>query len=99
MALTDLILADFGKKNNVNVASLTQSEIRDIILGAEITPPSSQDIAHIEQKGEADAQPNALAPPLPPITTLLNSQNLSAPSQELDVVFGVDEDGAESIRD
>jgi len=29
----DLILADYGKKNNVNVASLTQSEIRDIILG------------------------------------------------------------------
>jgi pre-mRNA-processing factor 8 len=31
--LKDLILADYGKKNNVNVASLTQSEIRDIILG------------------------------------------------------------------
>ncbi|CEG78398.1 Putative U5 snRNP spliceosome subunit [Rhizopus microsporus] len=30
--LKDLILADYGKKNNVNVASLTQSEIRDIIL-------------------------------------------------------------------
>lgn len=33
VALKDLILADYGKKNNVNVASLTQSEIRDIILG------------------------------------------------------------------
>ena len=31
--LKDLVLADYGKKNNVNVASLTQSEIRDIILG------------------------------------------------------------------
>jgi len=31
-----------GKKNNVNVASLTQSEIRDIILGMEIAPPSIQ---------------------------------------------------------
>ena len=28
MTLKDLILADYGKKNNVNVASLTQSEIR-----------------------------------------------------------------------
>lgn len=39
--LKDLILADYGKKNNVNVASLTQSEIRDIILGkkAVITDP------------------------------------------------------------
>lgn len=33
VSLKDLILADYGKKNNVNVASLTQSEIRDIILG------------------------------------------------------------------
>jgi pre-mRNA-processing factor 8 len=36
VALKDLILADYGKKNSVNFASLTQSEIRDIILGAEI---------------------------------------------------------------
>ena len=34
--------AEKGKKNNVNVASLTQSEIRDIILGMEIAPPSIQ---------------------------------------------------------
>ena len=39
VALKDLILADYGKKNNVNVASLTQSEIRDIILGIEISSP------------------------------------------------------------
>ena len=32
VALKDLILADYGKKNNVNVASLTQSEIRDVRL-------------------------------------------------------------------
>ena len=36
VALKDLILADYGKKNNVNVASLTQSEIRDVILGMEV---------------------------------------------------------------
>ncbi len=42
VSMKDLILADYGKKNNVNVASLTQSEIRDIILGAEISPPSMQ---------------------------------------------------------
>jgi pre-mRNA-processing factor 8 len=36
VALKDLILADYGKKNNVSFASLTQSEIRDIILGAEM---------------------------------------------------------------
>ena len=42
MSLKDLILADYGKKNNVNVVSLTQSEIRDVILGMEISAPSQQ---------------------------------------------------------
>ncbi|KAJ8607387.1 hypothetical protein MRB53_040333 [Persea americana] len=31
--LRDLILNDYGRKNNVNTSSLTQSEVRDIILG------------------------------------------------------------------
>jgi pre-mRNA-processing factor 8 len=53
IALKDLILGDYAKKNNVNVSALTQSEIRDIILGAEITPPSlqRQQIAEIEKAG------------------------------------------------
>merc|ERR1712127_19865 len=52
VALKDLILADHGKKNNVNVSSLTQSEIRDIILGMEISPPSlqRQQVAEIEKQ-------------------------------------------------
>merc|ERR1712039_475764 len=55
--LKDLILADYGKKNNVNVASLTQSEIRDIILGMEIAPPSiqRQQIADLEKQGKENA--------------------------------------------
>lgn len=62
VALKDLILADYGKKNNVNVASLTQSEIRDIILGAEITPPSQQrqEIAEIEKQNKDDTQLTAV---------------------------------------
>ena len=58
VAMKDLILADYGKKNNVNISSLTQSEIRDIILGMEIAPPSEQrkQIAEIEkQTKEASA--------------------------------------------
>ncbi|MCI25024.1 pre-mRNA-processing-splicing factor 8-like, partial [Trifolium medium] len=37
---------------NVNTSALTQSEIRDIILGAEIAPPSQQrqQIAEIEKQ-------------------------------------------------
>jgi len=56
--LKDLILADYGKKNNVNVASLTQSEIRDIILGMEIAPPSQQrqQIAEIEKQAKEASQ-------------------------------------------
>ncbi|KAA8494906.1 Pre-mRNA-processing-splicing factor 8 [Porphyridium purpureum] len=57
VALKDVILADYGKKNNVNVASLTQTEIRDIILGAEITPPSlqRQQIAEIDRSAREQA--------------------------------------------
>ncbi|KAI2454850.1 pre-mRNA-splicing factor 8 [Ophidiomyces ophidiicola] len=40
--LRDLILNDYGKKNNVNTQSLTSSEVRDIILGMEISAPSLQ---------------------------------------------------------
>merc|ERR1719197_682661 len=56
--LKDLILGDYGKKNNVNVASLTQSEIRDIILGMEIAPPSMQrqEIAEIEKSAKEASQ-------------------------------------------
>lgn len=101
IALKDLILADYAKKNNVNVAALTQvgarslcragkvsladgmrldgsgrtvadiiwsashcvqSEIRDIILGAEITPPSlqRQQIAEIEKQAREGGQMNAV---------------------------------------
>ncbi|KAM3567602.1 hypothetical protein VYU27_010257, partial [Nannochloropsis oceanica] len=56
--LKDLILADYGKRNNVNVASLTQSEIRDIILGMEIAPPSlqRQQVAEIEKQAREQSQ-------------------------------------------
>lgn len=61
VALKDLILADYGKKNNVNVSSLTQSEIRDIILGMEIQPPSvqRQQIAEIESQARDQSQMTA----------------------------------------
>merc|ERR1712127_91794 len=61
IALKDLILADHGKKNNVNVSSLTQSEIRDIILGMEISPPSlqRQQVAEIEKQTKEQSQMTA----------------------------------------
>jgi hypothetical protein len=62
IALKDLILADYAKKNNVNTGALTQSEIRDIILGAEITPPSQQrqQIAEIEKQAREGGQMTAV---------------------------------------
>jgi len=62
VALKDLILADYGKKNNVNVTALTQSEIRDIILGMEISAPSQQRnlIADIEKSGKETSQVSAV---------------------------------------
>lgn len=52
--LRDLILNDYGKKNNVNTQSLTSSEVRDIILGMEISAPSlqRQQAAEIEKQQE-----------------------------------------------
>jgi pre-mRNA-processing factor 8 len=62
MSLKDLILADYGKKNNVNVSSLTQSEVRDIILGMEIAAPSQQrqQIAEIEKQTREASQVSAV---------------------------------------
>lgn len=62
IALRDLILADYAKRNSVNTASLTSSEIRDIILGMEIQAPSvqRQQMAEIEKSTEAAAQVTAV---------------------------------------
>ena len=62
VALKDLILADYGKKNNVNINSLTASEIRDIILGMEIAAPSQQrqQIAEIEKQKNDPSQLTAV---------------------------------------
>lgn len=59
--LTQLILADYAKRNAVNTASLTSSEIRDIILGMEIQAPSvqRQQMAEIEKTAEQAQQVTA----------------------------------------
>ena len=61
--LKDLILADYGKKENVNVASLTQSEIRDIMLGMDISAPSvqRQQMAEMEKDAKSNSQVRYLA--------------------------------------
>lgn len=53
---------DFGKRNSVNIASLTVSEVRDIILGQEIAAPSvqRQQMAELEKSTEAQSQITAV---------------------------------------
>ncbi|KAG8533655.1 Pre-mRNA-processing-splicing factor 8 [Bacidia gigantensis] len=60
--LRDLILNDYGKKNNVNTSSLTSSEVRDIILGMEISAPSMQrqQAAEIERQQQEQQQITAV---------------------------------------
>ncbi|KAI4130136.1 MAG: hypothetical protein LQ338_001911 [Usnochroma carphineum] len=60
--LRDLILNDYGKKNNVNTSSLTSSEVRDIILGMEISAPSMQrqQAAEIEKQQQEQQQLTAV---------------------------------------
>ncbi|CAJ2506389.1 Uu.00g005190.m01.CDS01 [Anthostomella pinea] len=60
--MRDLILNDYGKKNNVNVSSLTSSEVRDIILGMEISAPSMQrqQAAEIEKQQQEQQQLTAV---------------------------------------
>ena len=58
----DFFDQDFGKRNSVNIASLTASEIRDIILGQEIAAPSvqRQQMAELEKSTEAQSQVTAV---------------------------------------
>lgn len=62
LQLRDLILNDYGKKNSVNVSSLTSSEVRDIILGMEISAPSMQrqQAAEIEKQQQEQQQLTAV---------------------------------------
>ncbi|KAI9692445.1 MAG: pre-mRNA-splicing factor 8 [Bathelium mastoideum] len=62
LQLRDLILNDYGKRNNVTTSSLTQSEVRDIILGMEISAPSMQrqQAAEIEKQQQEQKQLTAV---------------------------------------
>ncbi|CAK7904636.1 pre-mRNA-splicing factor 8 [[Candida] anglica] len=54
--LRDLILNDYAKKHGVNIQSLTQAEIRDLILGQDIRAPSAkrQELAEVDGKQETE---------------------------------------------
>ncbi|KAN0069555.1 PROCN (NUC071) domain containing protein [Elaphomyces granulatus] len=60
--LRDVILNDYAEKSHVNVQSLTSSEVRDIILGMEISAPSlqRQQAAEIEKQQQEQKQLTAV---------------------------------------
>ena len=76
IALKDLILADYSKKNNVNVNALTQTEIRDIIMGAEITPPSLQRQQVAEVEGQSKSADSTQATAVTSRTTNVQGQEM-----------------------
>ena len=78
VSLKDLILADYGKRNNVSVSALTQSEIRDIILGMEIKAPSiqRQQIAEIEAQARESASAQAQQIATTTLTTNIHGDEL-----------------------
>jgi pre-mRNA-processing factor 8 len=90
--LQDLILADYGKKNRIDMLSLTNSEIRDIILGQEIVAlsPQMQMVAEIAKR-QQQAQAMAL---MARITDLHSNEifTMTQMPQEACVVDGCDED-------
>ena len=56
VAMKDLFLANFGKRNSVDIVPLAASEIRDTIIGQEITKPSVQRQQMAEFKKNSEAQ-------------------------------------------
>lgn len=70
VSIKDLIIGDYSKRNNVNPASLTESEVRDILLGAQIIPPSEQR----QQMAELEKQTKEHAAMQATTTKTLNKQ-------------------------
>ncbi|GMM59078.1 U4/U6-U5 snRNP complex subunit [Maudiozyma humilis] len=77
----DLILVEYGKKYNVNISSLTQTEIKDLILGQNIKAPSvkRQKMAEIAAaKAEQEAESGA--------TSVMKTKTVNAQGEEIVVV-------------
>ncbi|CCC69721.1 hypothetical protein NCAS_0D01400 [Naumovozyma castellii] len=82
--MRDLILTEYGKKYNVNIAALTQTEIKDLILGQNIKAPSvkRQKMAELEaaRSGTQEGEENAGA------STVMKTKSVNAQGEEIVVV-------------
>ena len=78
--MRDLILEEYGKKYNVNISALTQTEIKDLILGQNIKAPSvkRQKMAEIEAARRENNETN--------ISTVMKTKGTNAQGEEIVVV-------------
>lgn len=82
--MRDLILTEYGKKYNVNISALTQTEIKDLILGQNIKAPSvkRQKMAELEA-ARAENETNSTEDSA---STVMKTKSVNAQGEEIVVV-------------
>lgn len=82
--MRDLILTEYGKKYNVKISSLTQTEIKDIILGQNIKAPSvkRQKMAELAATNSGSHLDNADKG----LNTVMKTKTVNAQGEEMVVV-------------
>ncbi|CAI4515271.1 BCE_3a_G0026200.mRNA.1.CDS.1 [Saccharomyces cerevisiae] len=86
--MRDLILTEYGRKYNVNISALTQTEIKDIILGQNIKAPSvkRQKMAELEAaRSEKQNDEEAAG-----ASTVMKTKTINAQGEEIVVVASAD---------
>ncbi|AAS50980.2 ABR207Wp [Eremothecium gossypii ATCC 10895] len=83
LKMRDLILSEYAKKYNVDISVLTQSEIKDIILGQNIRAPSVKRQQMAEIEGSAATGANAETPS---VANAMKVTSVNAQGEEITVV-------------
>ncbi|CCK70335.1 U4/U6-U5 snRNP complex subunit PRP8 KNAG_0E00670 [Huiozyma naganishii CBS 8797] len=87
--MRDLILDEYGKKYNVNISALTQTEIKDLILGQNIKAPSvkRQKMAELAAARAEDANgKDGTTEDVTGATSLMKTKAINAQGEEIVVV-------------
>ncbi|GAV48190.1 hypothetical protein ZYGR_0I04870 [Zygosaccharomyces rouxii] len=83
--MRDLILEEYSKKYNVNISSLTQTEIKDLILGQDVKAPSvrRQKMAELEAAKNDSTRDDELETGA---STVMKTKTVNAQGEEIVVV-------------
>lgn len=83
--MRDLILEEYSKKYNVNISSLTQTEIKDLILGQDVKAPSvrRQKMAELEATKNESTKDDELDTGA---STVMKTKTVNAQGEEIVVV-------------